>query len=81
MNNIWIDKRQMRKGTNMEEEEKKYRMLKGLVLEGEISELVVRLQTINNEIRDKVPWETRWELSKISIFLERIEKKVFDMVK
>lgn len=80
MNNIWIYKKQMRKGTNMEEEQK-YRELKGLVLEGEIGELVVRLQTINNEIRDKVPWETRWELSKISIFLERIEKKVFDMVK
>ena len=62
-------------------EEEKYRELKGLVLEGEIGELVVRLQAINNKIKDKVSWEQRWELAKISIFLEKIENKVFDMVK
>ena len=62
-------------------EEEKFRELKGLVLEGDIGELVVRLQAINNKIKDKVSWEQRWELAKISIFLEKIEKKVFDMVK
>jgi len=62
-------------------EEEKFRELKGLVLEGEISELVVRLQIINNKIRGKVSREERWELAKISIFLEKIENKVFDMVK